>query len=675
MTQDSGLYNWKPFTKDYVIYVILILLVAVAFGTSLQNSFVWDSMALIVNNPNIDLQWKEIPSVFITPMWKLAGSDGLQVYYRPIPSLFTVLNYKIWGLNPFGFHLTTILFHLINTIVLYRVGLLLFSSDNIINSPIHPFTHSPSLIAFFSASIFAVHPVHAEPVCFASGEVILGFFIITTLYFYLKGNEYLSLFAFFLALLSKESAVMFPFALVILAIHRDGIKKGLFTIVPYIVLVITYLILRLQFVDSVFGGIPAQPLSTRLFTMAVATLDYIRLLLVPYPLGPYYPARWYTSILEPKVLTAIVVLTSISYLAFRIRKDKIMLFLLSFPFIMLAPVIWGAHSFTVGNEYVFIAERFLYVPVMAFVLFISASLMKFFKDTTRTYLVICLVAVTIIFAGITRSSTGIWKNNITLFERIIERTPNTAFAHNNLGNAFKEKGRYKDALVEYQTALRLKPDYAEAYYNIGGVYGDSGMYKEAIEAYKQALRINPSYGEAYYNLGIVYSKSGMYKEAIKAYEQAIMIVPYLVVNAYYGLGVAYSKSGMYKEAIEAFKEAIRIKPDYVKAYYNIGVIYGESGMYKEAIEVYKYVLRLKPDNADIYYNLGINYGRLGMHKEAIEAYKQSIKIKPDIADVHLNLALTYLALKDRDSALEEYKILKDLSPKLADKLLNRIYKK
>jgi tetratricopeptide (TPR) repeat protein len=669
--------------KPYII-LILILLVAIAFGTSLQNSFVWDDEVLIVNNPNINLPWKEIPSVIITPMWKFAGLESPQIYYRPIPLLFTVLNYKIWGLNPFGFYLTTIIFHLISTIVLYRIGLLMLTihdtqyriqDKGIVHQtrPIHRFTDSPSLIALIAASIFAVHPVNTEPVCFASGEVILGFFIILTLYFYLKGNEYLSIFAFFLALLSKESAVMLPFALVILSIHREGIKKGLTTIIPYIVLLITYFSLRLQFVDSVFGGITPQPLSTKLFTMAVATLDYIKLLLIPYPLSPYYPSKWYISIFEPKVITSIVVLTLISYLAFKIRKDKIMLFLLSFPFIMLAPVIWRVNIFSVGNEPVYIAERFLYVPAMAFMLFVSASLMKLSKDIIRKSLIICLVAVTIIFTAITRLSTEIWKNNITLFESIIEKTPDAAFAHNNLGNAYRGQRRYKDALVEYQITLKLRPDSVKAYYNIGGIYGESGMYNEAIEAYKQAIKIDPNFIDAHYNLGVAYSRLKMYKEAIEAYWQAIKIKPDYA-NAYYGIGVIYAKSGMYKEAIETFRDVIEIKPEHIDAYYNIGIIYGESGMYEEAIEAYKYVLMLKPDNANVYYNLGINYGKLGMYKEAIEAYKQSIRIKPDLADVHLNLAVTYLTLKDRDSALKEYKILKNLNPELANRLLNYINK-
>jgi tetratricopeptide (TPR) repeat protein len=538
----------------------------IAFTNSLQNEFVWDDFSLIVDNPKINLSLKEVPLVFTMPLWELAGfPEDRQVYYRPIVFLFFVLNYKVWGLNPLGFHLTHIILHLINAILLYRIALLLLGSDNITHSPIHPFTHSPSLIALASASIFAVHPIHNESVGrVATGEVIFGFFIILSLYFFLKEKRYLSWITFSFALLSKESAVMLPFALVILATHREGIKKGLIAIIPYMILVGAYLIIRTQVVDTVFGDKIPQPIVTRILTMAVATFDYIRLLLVPYPVSPYYPARWYASIFEPKVLIAIVVLALISYLAFKMRRDKVMLFLLSFPFIMLAPVIWRVNTFPISGERVYLAERFLYVPVMAFVLFIAASLMKSFKDTTRTYLVICLVAVTIIFTAITRLSTGIWRNDITLFERIIEKTPNAAFAHNNLGLAYYTHGRLNEAIQGYLIALRLRPDHADAHYNLGLAYYEQRRFDEAVKEYLTALKIKPDDAKVHSNLGNAYMNLGLIDDAIRSYQTALQLNPNLAIT-HNNLGLAYQQKGFINEAREEFRKAIEVGNSPVEA--------------------------------------------------------------------------------------------------------------
>jgi tetratricopeptide (TPR) repeat protein len=532
-------------------YFIVILLVAVAFGVSLQNEFVWDDLSLIVNNPKINLSLKEIPSVFTTPLWELAGfQESRQVYYRPIAYLYSVLNYKIWGLNPFGFHLTNIILHLINAILLYRIALLLFTiqdtryttgeerrekdegrgtnirrPSSIAHHPSSIVNHA-SWIAFFAASIFAVHPIHNESVGrVASGEVIFGFFIILSLYFFLKEKRYLSWITFSFALFSKEAAVMLPFALIIPAMHKRGFKKGIIEIIPYLALIGAYLIVRTQVTDAVFGYGAEQSIPARIFTMAAATFDYIRLLIIPYPLSPYYPMRWYTFVTEPKVLIAIVVLASITYLAFRIRKDKVMLFLLTFPFIMLAPVIWRVNTFPAGQDLGYIAERFLYVPVMLFSLFISASTLKFVGDRNKQVIKYGWILVIIVFAGITLSSNMIWKNDIVLFKKIIEKSPDTAFARLNLAAAYYRHGQLNEALQEDRTALMLKPDYAEAHYGIGLIYHSQGKLDEAIREYLAVLRLKPGYAAVHYQLGNVYAAQGRLDEAMQEYITVLKIRP------------------------------------------------------------------------------------------------------------------------------------------------------
>ena len=154
--------------------------------------------------------------------------------------------------------------------------------------------------------------------------------------------------------------------------------------------------------------------------------------------------------------------------------------------------------------------------------------------------------------------------------------PDDAKAHYNLGNAYFESGKYKEAIESYKQAIRINPDLAEAHVNLGVAYSKSGMNKEAIESYKQAIRIDPDGVKGHYSLGVVYADSGMD-----------------LAEVHYKLGVAYGKSGMNKEAIESYKQAIRINPDYAEAHVNLGVAYDKSGKYKETIESYKQASRNK----------------------------------------------------------------------------------
>ena len=493
-------------------YLLLILLVVATYANSLQNQFVWDDKPLIADNPKINLPLKELPSVFITPLWKMAGSEkSAQLYYRPVLSLFYVLNYKIWGPNPLGFHLSNIFLHLIIAIILYKIGLILFSDMKI------------SLLA---ASIFAVHPVNNEPIGrVACGEVIFGFFLILSLYFFLKEKRYLSFITYFLALLSKESAVMLPFALLILTIHKDGVKKGIAKIIPYLVLVGIYLILRSISFDIVVKYEIKLSIFTRILTMIVAAFDYIRLLTIPYQLSPFYPSRGYVSIFGVKAISAIIVLAIVFLIAFRIRKDRVMLFLLLFPLIMLAPVIWKVNTFPINYELVYIAERFLYVPLMLFSLFVSAFVIRLTANIRKQYVMIMWITVIIIFATATASSNMIWKDDFTLFSTIVMTYPKAAFAHNNLGNAYTSYGRLDEAIKEYLIAKKLKPKVVIFYNNLGLAYAMQNRFDEAIKEFLTAIKLDSNYADAHYNLGLVYKEKGLDDEANREFEMALKINP------------------------------------------------------------------------------------------------------------------------------------------------------
>ena len=496
-------------------YIILILLVIIAFAYSIRNDFLWDDHMIIVKNPRIDLPLKEIPSVFTTPLSKFAGfPEYQQVYYRPVLFIFFILNYKIWGMNPIGFHLVNLLLYLITAIVIYKAGLLLFESDK-----------NKKLLSLMAASLFAVHPLNSEMAGrAASGEVIFGLFVFLTLYFYLRERKYLSLVSFFLALLSKEPAVMFPFALVILTTHKKGLKKGLIELIPYFALIGVYLILRMLTLDTVLGMKVSEPILTRILTMAVAALDYIRLLLIPYPLSLFYPARWYLSILEPKVLVAMAVLLSICFLVYKLRKDRVMLFLLLFPFVMLAPVIWRVNTFPYGYfDLAYIAERFIYVSIMPFSLFISASAVRLFKETGRRYMVTGWVVVLIILTVITISSGRAWKNDYTYFSKIVEQSPGSSFAYFGLGDVYRKMGRLDDAMREWQKALQLSPYDPEILNSVGNIYFIKGDYDRAINFYKMAFMGAPRNAETCYNLAIALEKTGKTKEAETYYREFIKI--------------------------------------------------------------------------------------------------------------------------------------------------------
>ncbi len=603
-------------------YIILLMLIIAAFANSMDNSFVWDDYMAIADNPNIDIPAKGMLSLFTAGFHKSAGAaEYPQAYYRPVLSLYFILNYKIWGANPTGFHIANIILYAITIIFLYRTGLILFTNSG-----------KKRLISLAGAAVFAVHPVNSAMAGrAASGEILLGFFIILSLYFFLSERKYLSLFTFAFALLSKETAIMLPFALVILSMARSGLKKGLTAMIPYIMLIGAYLISRTVFTDTIFGGKIEKPALTQILTMLAAALDYTKLFSVPYPLNIHYPARWYTSLFEPKVMVAILVLISASMLIYRHRKDKTMLFLFLSPYIILAPVIWRVNTFAVGLESEYIAERFLYVPAMLFSLLISAYSVKLAGKKSEKKLIIAWALIIVLFTVITISSNRIWKDEFVFFNKIIQTSPDTAFAHNNLGVAYYNQGKPDEAIKEYLSALKINPYYADAHTNIGNAYGKQGDIDKAINEYLTALKIKPDNADAHNGLGIAYGIQGHIDKAVREFEIALYIKPGSA-DAHNNLGIAYGMQGHVDKAINEFATALKIKPGYADAHNSLGNLYADYGKCDKAVSEYLTVLRIKPDHADARNNLGICYAKTGRINEAANEFKEALRLNPqDIA--------------------------------------------
>lgn len=535
-------------------YLALSLLVLLVFGASLQNSFVWDDYSMVVDNPGIALPFKDIPSVFMSPLHKFTGStEKNQAYYRPVVLLFFMLIHKICGLDPFGFHLADIILHLMTVLMLYKVGLLIFGGDGI--TPLA------------GAALFAVHPVNTEAVVWISScEVICGFFIVISLYFFLAERKPLSLAAFCLSLLSLEMAVMFPFALFLLSAGMKGLRKGVKDIAPYMVFSGLYFAIRFLVLDSVLGRLADSPLPVRLATMAVAYADYVRLLFLPYPLSIFHPARWY-SFSDPRVLAALLMLFAVVMAAFRLRSSGALLFLVGMPFIMLAPVVFNVNSLAIGNAGVSIAERYLYIPAMAFSLLAAFSLRRLFQGRDIKYLLACYAAVLVLFASMTVSYSLSWRSDLTLFSRVADEFPDIAIFHHNLGFAYEKIGRLDDAANEYKTAARLKPDYGLTHNNLGHVYFKQGRLEDALEEYRLALRIDPENLFANRNIANTYMKLGFTDLAIVHYLRILRLNP-AHADIHNNLGVAYKRKGMMEDARREFMAAEAINPGLYQARQN-----------------------------------------------------------------------------------------------------------
>jgi tetratricopeptide (TPR) repeat protein len=612
-----------------------------------------------------------------------------QAFWHPLTMLSHMLDCELFGLNPHGHHLTNILLHIANTLLLFIV----------LNRMTGGFWKSA-----FVAAAFALHPLHVESVAWVAErkDVLSTLFWMLTmlayLYYVRRPNiiRYsLTLLAFALGLMAKPMLVTLPFVLLLLdywplerlQFGRDVKvqKKGATDIrykwsgppgriklilekVPFLALSAVFSVITIFTQKSEEALALNLSLTIRISNAMVSYLAYIRKMVWPSGLAAFYPHPG-SNLPLWQAGAAFAVLAGISVLAIYLAQRRKYLFTGWFWYIgTLAPVIGLVQ---IGSYAM--ADRFTYIPLTGLFIIIAWGADGLLAGRPKGKIVLSISAAAALSALLICTSFQVryWRNNTTLFEHAIKVTTNNFLAYNNVGFAYGELGRWTEAMEAFRQAIKIRPDYTEAYNNLGVAYNKFGRYAEEIEAYKQAVKIKPDYAKAHYNLGVAYSKLGRLTEAMEAFQQAINLKPDYV-EAHYNLGVAYGELGRWTEAIEAHKQAIRIRPDNADAHSNLGNAYDKLGRLTEALEAFRQAVRVKPDDADAHCNLGNAYSKLGRWKEATEAYKQAVKIKPDYAKSHYNLGVAYLQTGDKASALEEYKILKSLDAEKANKLFNLI---
>jgi tetratricopeptide (TPR) repeat protein len=684
------------------IYSALILSTLLVFWQVRNFDFTgYDDNSYIYENPHV---LKGITADSI--IWAFTTSHT--GYWHPLTWLSLMLDCQIFGAKPGPIHVVNVVFHIINTI-------LLFAIFNRMTARIWP--------SAFVAAAFALHPMHVESVAWIAErkDVLSTLFFLLTLAAYINYVRrrgffpyLLTLLLFVLGLLAKPMLVILPFVLLLLDYwplnrflnSKFSILNSIFEKVPFFVLaavsgVITFLA---QHNVGTVAGIDILPLKYRFANVFLSYARYIGKLFVPQNLAVFYPPDIHTF--KPwQVAMYILLFILITILVILFGRNRKFLPVGWFWFIgTLVPVIGlvqvGAQAY---------ADRYTYIPYIGLFIMLAWGLPDFLSKLPQRKIILgpLMIIVLATLGILAHRQVGFWKNGLTLFSHAIEVTQNNVVAHDELGNAYLRLGRYQDAIESYKRSIKIKPDYAESHYNLGvsylnigrfqdalescmravkikpdyaeaynglgTVYLNIGRFQDALESYRQAIKIRPDYAEAHYNLGVIYDKLGRWQDSIEAYKQAIKIKADFT-GAYNNLGVAYLNIGSFQQALESCRQAINIEPDYAEALNNLGNAYLGLGRYQEAIEAYQRVLKIKPDYARAYYNLGVAYGSIGRSREEIESYKRAVDIKPDFADAHYNLCITYLTIGDKASALEEYKILKSLGAKQADQLYNLIYK-
>jgi Tfp pilus assembly protein PilF len=559
------------------LIIFIFLMTLVVYFDALFNEFVYDDIPQVLTNPwirNIGY----IPEIFSSDVWHFEiGASFAANYYRPLMHLIYMLNYHLFGLNSWGFHLMNILIHAGNSILVFLITARIIRGSSTLSSPYY------LLSSFVAALFFVTHPIHTEAVSWVSGlpELSFTFFYLLSFFLYVRHDSvfmsgYLpSLTSFFLATLCKETALTLPAVLVVYDYTFRKIESDLPSLLkrygPFCGVIGIYLVLR---INALGGFLPVQrhgELTLYQYVINIFPLffQYLEKLVMPINLNFFHVFHPVTSLVGPEALlslfvtAAFVVLTCATF-----RRSKITSFGLFFLAFTLLPALYIPG---VGENT--LAERYLYLPSFGFVLliglFVAWAMRSQRYRTTLTVAFLSLIGLSIVGTVL---RNAVWKDSYTLWTDTVRKSPDSAGARLNLGDALLGKGAIDEAIRQYLYSLSLRPTEI-ANNNLGYVYSVKGYRDKAIQQYKQAIRLNYNYAKAHYNLANSYSEIGRIDEAIGEYLITIRLNPNLP-EAHNNLGIAYASRGQINEAVKQFEMAVKLSPERDDFRSNLVAAYG-----------------------------------------------------------------------------------------------------
>lgn len=582
----------------------IMIATLVAYFQVLGHEFVdYDDGLYVTANPHVKagLTWGGVKWAFTT------SETGT---WQPLTLLSHMLDVEVFGLKPGGHHGTSLLFHLLNTILIatWLLGLT--------NRP------GPSL---FVAGAFALHPLHVESVAWVSERKD----VLSTLFWLLAMTAYtrfvrtrgLSWYAattgsLVLGLMAKPMLVTLPFVLLLIdyrPLDRFQFRVPLgrtrrlvgvtYEKLPWMLLcgLSALITLTTQRATESIISVENLPLSLRIENALVSYVAYLGKFVWPANLAFHYPFP-FDGIPAVKVTIAIAILVAITIAAAVCRKGA-PFFLVGWLWYLgtLIPVIGLVH---VGTQAM--ADRYSYIPSIGLFMIPAwgvPQLWRRFIDRRPSlngwvsrYAIGCSACILLaVWAYLTAMQAAVWRDSLSLFQHAAHATADNELANTNTGMVLNNLGRHADALPYLIEAARIRPDYSETHFYLASTYQTLGLLDDAIVSYRRGLTIDATNEKARNNLGLCLLAKGKPNEAVNEFSEVIRRnpeSPATIAN----LGAALLQAGRSNEAYRCLTSAAEKFPRNPEIRTNLGIVYANMGDVKSALREFERALELEPGN-------------------------------------------------------------------------------
>jgi tetratricopeptide (TPR) repeat protein len=554
----------------------------IAFLPSLGNDFVnWDDEEYVTESTLITgLSAEHLKRIFTAPV---------KANYHPLTILTLAIDYRLWGLDPFGYHATSLALHLLNTLLVFVLAMRLGGS------------RLPA--AVITALFFGIHPMHVESVAWISArkDVLYVLLFLSALIAYTRFVRreqrryyWIATVLFVLSALSKPMAVVFPLVLLLMDywLSRRPTKVVFTEKIPLFLLSLAFGMVALQTQSHAMGDVARYTLTERLAFASYGIVGYLVKLLAPVKLSALYP---YPRGEPPSafLLGPVIVLGVALVTLWCVRRSKLVVFGMAFYFVNIVLVL---QFVSVGQA--IMADRYSYLAYFGPLFIIGVLCGKAADRATvgsRYALVAGLCVCAVLCVYLTFERCKVWESSEVLWTDVLKKQPESHVAHYNRGVYYRSQGDDEKALDDFDRALSLKSNYARAYNNRGAIRYRRGQNREALEDFDRAIESSPDFAEAYFNRGRVHMAEHADDQALRDYTLAVKLDPDLAA-AYNNRASIYFKREEFGQAAEDFDRAVRLEPD--NAGYRLNRSYSHDALGQTAM-AYEDALRARQLGAEV----------------------------------------------------------------------------
>lgn len=561
--------------KAYQLYLAALVAVTfIAFFPSLQNGFTnWDDPVYVTEN-----------SFLFNANWGALFSEPISLNYHPLTMLSLAINYQISGLEPFGYHLTNLVLHLINTVLVFFFILRLAPKNSI-------------FVPFFTALLFGIHPMHVESVAWISErkDVLYVLFFLSGLITYLRYREkqetkwlLITGVLFLLSLLSKAMAVVFPVILLLIDWFkgRKLDQRAWLEKVPFFVLSLFFggLAYKIQSAGAI-TDFAVLSFFQRIIFAAYGFCMYLFKAIVPVQMSAYYPYPDLQASLPPAYyLCPLIGIGLGGWALWQAKRNRMPLFGLGFYLVTVALVL---QFISVGKA--IMADRYTYLPYVGvfFLIFHFAFAFAEKKPTYHPPVKGIAIAFALLMAAITFQRNQVWKDSETLWTDVIQKFPERADeAYANRGSFRGKSGRIDEAIPDLEKAIAINPKMGNVYESMGNAYGSKGQMEKSLEAFSKAIELEPDNANFFLNRAISYAMMQRYDQALQDFDQAIKLQPTgnQLAAIYANRAILYLNRSDVNNAESDATKSLQLNPNQPTAHFCMAKVYAAKNQKASALQ-------------------------------------------------------------------------------------------